>query len=87
MGNIATNTARGAGLLSVQPLPPISSPVTPVLRDLEGIVARTVTRARAAGRDYMSQSRAAATAVLAVRPDLSFGQALEAVERLREVAA
>ena len=59
----------------------------PVARDLAGIVTRTVTGARAAGRDYMSQSRAAATAVLAVRPDLSFGQALEAVERLREIAA
>ena len=83
MGNIATNIVRSQGFVSPLPIPPVSSAVEPLLRDLEGIVARTVTRARAAGRDYMSQSRAAATAVLAVRPDLSLGQALEAVERLR----
>ncbi len=53
------------------------------LRDLEGVVARTVRSARAQGRDYMSQSRAAAHAVMAVRPDLSLGQALDVVERLR----
>jgi hypothetical protein len=82
MANIATNIAR-AGLVSAPLLTSVSAPALPASRDLEGIVARTVTRARAAGRDYMSQSRAAAMAVLAVRPDLSFGQALEAVERLR----
>lgn len=59
----------------------------PVARDLDGIIARTLGAARAQGRDYMSQSWAAAAAVLAVRPDLSAGQALEAVRRLREVAA
>jgi hypothetical protein len=52
-------------------------------RDLEGVVARTVRSARAQGRDYMSQSRAAAQAVMAVRPDMSLGQALDVVERLR----
>ncbi|MGE3334338.1 MAG: hypothetical protein AB7I36_11905 [Rhodospirillaceae bacterium] len=54
-------------------------------RDLRGIVLRTVTSARASGRDYMGQSRAAAAAVMSVRPDLSFGEALDAVIRLREV--
>lgn len=54
-------------------------------RDLRGIVLRTVSSARASGRDYMGQSRAAAAAVMSVRPDLSFGEALDAVIRLREV--
>ncbi len=58
----------------------------PALGDLEGIIARTLGAARAQGRDYMSQSRAAAIAVLAVRPDLSFGQALDAVSRIRDIA-
>jgi len=33
----------------------------------------------------MGQSRAAAAAVLSVRPDLNFGEALETVIRLREM--
>lgn len=72
------------------PVPPVE-PRVPLrarrfdARDLRGIVARTVSSSRAAGRDYMSQSRAAATAVMSVRPDLSFGEALDAVIRLREV--
>ncbi len=84
MGNI-TATENYGGLISARHISLVSpaSAMVPALRDLEGIVARTVTRARAAGRDYMSQSRAAAAAVLAVRPDLSLGQALDAVERLR----
>ncbi len=53
--------------------------------DLRGIVSRTVFSARASGRDYMGQSRAAAAAVMSVRPDLSFGEALDAVIRLREI--
>jgi len=84
MGNIAATETYGS-LMSARHISSVSlaSPIMPALRDLEGIVARTVTRARAAGRDYMSQSRAAAAAVLAVHPDLSLGQALDAVERLR----
>jgi len=71
------------------PVPPVE-PQAPMrarfdARDLRGIVARTVSSSRAAGRDYMGQSRAAATAVMSVRPDLSFGEALDAVIRLREV--
>lgn len=54
-------------------------------RDVRGIVSRTVVSARASGRDYMGQSRAAAAAVMLVRPDLSLGEALEAVIRLREI--
>lgn len=53
--------------------------------DLRGIVSRTVSSARASGRDYMGQSRTAAAAVTSVRPDLNFGEALDAVIRLREI--
>lgn len=92
MGNMATEVMRGEGLISAPRItraasPGVATAVAPVLRDLEGVISRSVTSARAAGRDYLSQSRAAAVAVLAVRPDLSLGQALEAVTRLREVAA
>ena len=80
MGNIGAIVNVGGGFFS-----PAASATLPTLalRDLHGIVSRTVTSARAQGRDYMAQSRAAAMAVLAVRPDISFGQALDAVERLR----
>ena len=91
MGNLLANLNFGAGPVAAAINRSIAPGAAPVFRDsalcdLEGIVARTVLTARAAGRDYMSQSRAAATAVLAVRPDLSLGQALEAVTRLREVS-
>jgi hypothetical protein len=81
MGNLVTVTF-GSGAAAASHF---ASTVAgqPVMRDLEGIVARTVRSARAQGRDYMAQSRAAAAAVMAVRPDLSFGQALDAVEHLR----
>ncbi len=80
MGNIGAIVNVGSGFFSQA-----ASVALPALalRDLHGVVSRTVTSARAQGRDYMSQSRAAAMAVLAVRPDISFGQALDAVERLR----
>ena len=74
---------------TVVPVPPVE-PRAPMVarfdaRDLRGIVTRTVSSSRAAGRDYMGQSRAAAAAVMSVRPYLSFGEALDAVIRLREV--
>jgi hypothetical protein len=80
MGNLATAVNVGSGFMSQA-----ASMALPsfALTDLAGIVSRTVTSARAQGRDYMAQSRAAAMAVIAVRPDFSYGQALEAVERLR----
>lgn len=62
-----------------------STILRPSLRDLEGVVARSIKGARAAGRDYMAQTRAAASAVQAVRPDLTLVQALDAVERLRDL--
>jgi len=58
-----------------------------VERDVHGIISRAVSLARETGRDYITQSHAAARAVLAVRPDLSMGQAHEAVVRLRELDA
>jgi hypothetical protein len=89
MSNIVTMINVGGGYF---PAPVVSaalssSPAARVLmlRDLAGIVTRTVNVARAAGRDYMSQSRAAAQAVMAVRPDFSVGQALDAVSRIRDM--
>jgi len=80
MGNITTAVNFGSGFIFQASTPAVA---TLALRDLSGIVARTVASARGQGRDYMAQSRAAAMAVMAVRPDLSLGQALDAVERLR----
>ncbi|MSO73404.1 MAG: hypothetical protein EXQ84_07365 [Rhodospirillaceae bacterium] len=54
------------------------------IRDVRGVVARALSSARGAGHDYVGQTRAAAAAVVAVRPDLSFVQALDAVSRLRD---
>ncbi len=80
MANVTAAVNFGAGFVPTSILARESS-----LTDLGGIVGRTVVRARALGRDYMSQNRAAAMAVMAVRPDLSFGEALDAVERLRDM--
>lgn len=60
------------------------SPVVTAFDDVQGIISRALQVARAAGRDYVAQSHFAAEAVLAVRHDLSFAQALNAVYRLRE---
>ena len=84
MGEITAHVNVGGGFLAA---PLISTALSqPVPPDLEGIISRTVVQARATGRDYMAQDRAAATAILAVRPDLSLGQALEAVTRVRDLA-
>lgn len=56
----------------------------PVMRDLRGIVDRAVSSARARGRDYVGQCHMAARAVMAVRPDLSAREALDAVTLLRD---
>ena len=83
MEHIRTNIARTKG----NPLPSAKTGVA-VLRtvgnDVHGIISRAVSLARAAGRDYDAQSRAAATAILAVRPDLSMDEALQTVFFLRE---
>ena len=57
-----------------------------ILHDVEGIVERSLRIARQTGRDYVSQSRQAALAVVAVRSDISFSEALIAVSRFRDRA-
>lgn len=59
-------------------------PVTLVLDDVQGIITRVAEVARAAGRDYVEQCRSAAEAIVAVRHDVSFTEALNAVYRVRE---
>lgn len=61
-----------------------SSGYSPAMGDLRGIVDRTVSSARACGRDYVGQCHMAARAVMAVRPDLSAREAFAAVTRLRD---
>lgn len=61
-----------------------ASGYTPAMGDLRGIIARTVSSARASGRDYVGQCHMAAQAVMAVRPDLSAREAFDAVTRLRD---
>ncbi len=55
-------------------------------RDLQGVVSRALSAARACGRDYVGQSDAATRAVLAVRPDLTFTEANRAVDWVRDHA-
>ena len=55
-----------------------------VLDDVRGVITRVLHSARATGRDYVDQCRLAAEAIVVVRPDLSFQEALKAVFRLRE---
>lgn len=59
-------------------------PIAAALDDVQGIIIRALEVARSAGRDYVDQSHFAAEAVLAVRHDLSFSEALNAVYRMRE---
>lgn len=59
-------------------------PLVTAFDDVQGIIVRALAVARAAGRDYVAQSHFAADAVLAVRHDLSFSEALNAVYRMRE---
>ena len=82
LGNMSTGVEMSGRYLQGQVF---SSSMKSSVRDLEGVVARSINGARAAGRDYTAQTRAAASAVQAVRPDLTFGQAIDAVERLRDL--
>jgi hypothetical protein len=86
MGNMTAHVTLSRGLVAVQRAGSSSNAARQVPRDLEGIIARTLVHARATGRDSLAQDRAAATAVMAVRPDFSLGQALEAVTHVRLLA-
>jgi hypothetical protein len=55
--------------------------------DLRGIVVRTISTARACGRDYIAQSHLAADAVARVRPDLTPLEVFDAVRRVRDLNA
>lgn len=57
------------------------------IHDVRGLVHRTMVNARAMGRDDLTQTREAASAVVSVRPDLTFSEALVAIGRLRAVGA
>jgi len=88
MGNlivVTTDTRAGNFTPGVAAQALVHTNRAPMVGDLRGIVSRAVSTARATGRDYMAQSRAAAVAVTAVRPDLTLGQALDAVMRLRDL--
>lgn len=55
--------------------------------DVRGIVSRALDRARSLGRDGLTQTRAAAQAILAVRPDMTPAQAFDAVARMQAAGA
>ena len=82
MDQVRTIPANEDGLASVSNGAAV--PVTLVLDDVQGIITRVVEVARAAGRDYVEQCRSAAEAIVAVRHDVSFTEALNAVYRVRE---
>jgi hypothetical protein len=66
---------------------PVAAPRLPDFADVRGIIARTMQHARALGRDDLSQTRAAAEAVMAVRPDMTLSQAMMGIERLQASGA
>ncbi len=51
--------------------------------DLETVIRQTLEDARAAGKDYFTQTREAVRAVLKVRPDMTASAAVRAVELVR----
>ncbi|MDX2145103.1 MAG: hypothetical protein SFV19_17240 [Rhodospirillaceae bacterium] len=65
-------------------LPAFAALAAPVgFPDVRGLVARALKSAKAMGRDDLTQTRAAAQAVVAVRPDLTLNQAFNAVVQMR----
>jgi len=72
-----------AGAFSAKP----RRDVAPDLGDVRGLVSRTLGRAKALGRDELTQTRAAALAVLQVRPDLDLAQAMAGISRLQASGA
>jgi hypothetical protein len=65
----------------------VVAPRLPDFADVRGIISRTMRHARALGRDDLSQTRAAAEAVMAVRPDMTLSQAMMGIERLQASGA
>ncbi len=51
--------------------------------DLENVIRQALEGARAAGKDYFTETREAVRAVLKVRPDMTASKALRAVEVVR----
>ncbi len=51
--------------------------------DLETVIRQALADARAAGKDYFTQTREAVRAVLKVRPDMTPSAAVRAVELVR----
>jgi hypothetical protein len=78
-----------------QPAPPAMSlaagaapsPRLPDLADVRGIIARTLLHTKSLGRDDLTQTRAAAQAIMAVRPDLTLSQAMNGIARLQAAGA
>ncbi len=66
---------------------PIANSRLPNLDDVRGIVSRTLSRAKSLGRDDLTQTRDAADAVMAVRPDLTLAQAMSGIARLQAAGA
>ncbi len=50
---------------------------------LENVIRQALADARAAGRDYLTQTELAVRAVLKVRPDMTASEALTAVNLVR----
>ncbi len=51
--------------------------------DLETVIRQALADARAAGKDYFTETREAVRAVQKVRPDMTASKALRAVELVR----
>ncbi len=51
--------------------------------DLENVIRQALTDAKAAGKDYLSQTELAVRAVQRVRPDMTASDALAAVNIVR----
>lgn len=82
MDQVRVIPANEDGLTSESGIPAV--PVAVALDDVQGIIIRAISVARDAGRDYVAQCRSAADAIVAVRHDVSFTEALNAVYRVRE---
>jgi hypothetical protein len=52
--------------------------------DLETVIRQALEDARAAGKDYLTQTEEAVRAALKVRPDMTASAALTAVRRIQQ---